>query len=141
MRRESRIGHRTVPHTADLRIEAWAPTAELCIAEAVRAMVCSFADLPMAAPTVTREFEVGTGDAEQQLLTVLDEVVYRMDVDGEIPQAAEVRREHSGLRLTLAMTDATRATLIGAVPKAVSLHELWFGKDGEAWRCTVTIDV
>lgn len=50
MGREACIGHRTVPHTADLRIEAWAPTAELCIAEAVRAMVWGFADLPMAAP-------------------------------------------------------------------------------------------
>jgi SHS2 domain-containing protein len=131
-----------VPHTADLRIEAWAPTAELCIAEAVRAMVCSFADLPMAAPTVTREFEVETGgDAAQQLLTVLDEVIYRMDVDGQIPHAAEIRREHSGVRLTLAMTDAMLATPIGAVPKAVSLHELWFGEDRGVWRCTVAIDV
>jgi SHS2 domain-containing protein len=64
-----------------------------------------------------------------------------MDTDGEIPQTAEVRQEESGLRVTLAMADATRATLIGAVPKAVSLHELWFGEDSGAWRCTVTIDV
>ena len=36
-------GHRTVPHTADLRIEAWAPTREECLAEAVRGLVDSFA--------------------------------------------------------------------------------------------------
>ncbi|HZE33303.1 MAG TPA: archease [Actinoallomurus sp.] len=117
MGREARIGHRTVP-TSPIYVSKRGPTAELCIAEAVRAMVYGFADLPMAAPTVTREFEVETGgDAAQQLLTLLDEVINRMEIDGQIPQAAEVRREHSGLRLTLAMTDATRATLIGAVPK------------------------
>jgi hypothetical protein len=33
--------------TPPIHIEAWAPTAEPCVA--VRAMVCSFADLPMAA--------------------------------------------------------------------------------------------
>jgi SHS2 domain-containing protein len=36
-------GHRTVPHTADLRIEAWAATREECLAEAVRGLVGSFA--------------------------------------------------------------------------------------------------
>jgi hypothetical protein len=61
-----------------------------------------------------------------------------VDVDGEIPQAAEVSREQPGPQLTLAMTDATRAT---AVPKAVSRHEPWFDTDSEAWRCTVAIDV
>ena len=30
-----RIGHRSVPHTADLRIEAWAPTRDGCIRQAV----------------------------------------------------------------------------------------------------------
>ena len=36
-------GHRTVPHTADLRIEAWAVTCEECLAEALRGLVGSFA--------------------------------------------------------------------------------------------------
>jgi len=38
-------GHRSVPHTADLRIEAWGPTREDSIAEAVRGLVESFADI------------------------------------------------------------------------------------------------
>ncbi|HEV8559398.1 MAG TPA: archease [Actinophytocola sp.] len=37
-------GHRAVPHTADIRIEAWAPTREACLGEAVAALVESFAD-------------------------------------------------------------------------------------------------
>jgi SHS2 domain-containing protein len=36
-------GHRKALHPADLRIEAWGPTREECIAEAVRGLVDSFA--------------------------------------------------------------------------------------------------
>ena len=43
-----RCGHTSVPHTADLRIEAWGPTREDCIAEAVRGLVESFADVNQA---------------------------------------------------------------------------------------------
>lgn len=38
-------GHRSVPHTADLRIEAWAPTRDGCIRQAVLGTVESFLDL------------------------------------------------------------------------------------------------
>jgi SHS2 domain-containing protein len=36
-------GHWTMPHPADLRIEAWGPTREDCLAEAVLGLVDSFA--------------------------------------------------------------------------------------------------
>lgn len=41
-------GHRSVPHTADLRIEAWAPTRDGCIRQAVLGTVESFLDLESA---------------------------------------------------------------------------------------------
>ena len=37
-----------MPHTANVRIEAWAPTREECIAEAVRGLVDGFADTSRA---------------------------------------------------------------------------------------------
>jgi SHS2 domain-containing protein len=39
---EQTSGHRSVPHTADLRIEAWAPTRDGCIRQAVLGTVASF---------------------------------------------------------------------------------------------------
>lgn len=138
---KSSAGHRLVPHTADLRIEAWAPTAEQCVVEAVRAMVRSFADLASAMPTARREFVVRPSDAETQLVAVLDEVIYRMDADDEIPLRVDVRRQGRGLRVALTMVDVAQATVVGAVPKAVSLHRLRFDQDDTNWRCTVTIDV
>jgi SHS2 domain-containing protein len=142
MAREGSTGHRLVPHTADLRIEAWAPTPEQCVAEAVRAMVRSFTDdVSSEEPNVGREFVVPAADAETELVSVLDEVIYRMDADNEIPQAVDVRREGRDLRVVLTMGDVTHVTVVGAVPKAVSLHQLRFAQDDENWRCTVTIDV
>ncbi len=140
-RRRGSVGYRLVPHTADLRIEAWAPTVERCVAEVVRAMVRSFADLALATPTACREFVVHAADPEAQLITVLDEVIYRMDTDNEIPWTVAVRREGGNLRVTMTMVDVTQATVVGAVPKAVSLHRLRLEKSGENWRCSVTIDV
>ncbi|MEV0402632.1 archease [Actinoallomurus sp. NPDC050550] len=141
MARKGSVGYRLVPHTADLRIEAWAPTVEGCVAEAVRAMVRSFVDLPSGTSTVCREFVVHAADPEAQLITVLDEVIYRMDTDNEIPQAVDVRREGRDLRLAMTMIDVTQATVVGAVPKAVSLHRLRLDRNDENWRCSVTIDV
>jgi hypothetical protein len=40
---EATRGHRKALHPADLRIEAWGPTREDCIAEAVRGLAGSFA--------------------------------------------------------------------------------------------------
>ena len=134
-------GHRTVPHTADLRIEAWAPTIEECAAEAARALVESFADLSTATSAVEREYTVRAEDAEGRVVALLDEVIFRMDTAGELPRAIEVRRTGSGLRVRSAVVDAAEATVVGAVPKAVSFHELWVTEGAEGCRCSVTLDV
>lgn len=137
-------GHRTVPHTADLRIEAWAPTRERCVAEAVTGLVESFADTAGVRPSRTAELHVPAGADADMLVTVLDEVIYRLDADGEIVLGAQVAgAPGGGLTARLEMGDAAQAAGIGAVPKAVSLHGLRFGADPETggWSCSVTIDV
>ncbi|MEV6211862.1 archease [Kitasatospora sp. NPDC051914] len=122
-------GHRAVPRTADLRMEAWSPTAEGCIGEAVRAVVASFADTSAARPVAERECTVTAGSSEDLLAAVLEEVIYRMDTDGEIPLDAQVGPIHDvgdvrGAAVRLQMADADTAEPVGAVPKAVSLHDL-----------------
>ena len=139
--RKSGCGHRTVPHTADVRIEAWAPTREECLAEAVRAMVDSFADIRGVDPTATREVHLPAGEAADELTALLDEVVYRMDVAGEIPLRVRVSRHGTDLLARFAMADTTTAPQTGAVPKAVSLHELRFDRGSGGWTCAVTLDV
>ncbi|WP_344269401.1 archease [Actinomadura napierensis] len=138
----SAAGHRGVPHTADLRIEAWAPTRERCIAEAVAGLVESFADTSGVRPSRSISVTVPPGPDADALVTVLDEVIYRLEVDGDLVVGAEITRApDAGLVAELAAGDAERATAVGAVPKAVSLHDLRFERGEDGWSCAVTIDV
>ncbi|KJS62392.1 archease [Streptomyces rubellomurinus] len=141
-----RSGHRSVPHTADLRVEAWAPTPEGCIGELVRAVVGSFADLEGARIVGERGCTVfGASDADL-LAGVLEEVVYRMDATGELPAALALGpiRGLDGARsieVRFRMADAATAALVGAVPKAVSLHDLDLSGGPDGWTCRATVDV
>ncbi|WBB68612.1 archease [Micromonospora sp. WMMD812] len=142
MEQPAERGHRCVPHTADVRIEAWAPTREACVAEAVAALVDTFTDTTGARPGPEREFRAPAADDEDLLVSVLDEVIYRMDTADELPLVTEVTDDGAGgLLVRWRMTGTDAVELIGAVPKAVSLHELRFAPDGGRWSCAVTLDV
>jgi SHS2 domain-containing protein len=136
-------GHRSVPHTADARIEAWAPTRERCVAEAVAALVETCADVSRARPVATEEFQVPAGPDEDMLVAVLDRVVYLIDTAGQLPVRADVSASGGGfgVRLEMADADADAVEVTGAAPKAVSLHELRFAADPAGWSCAVTVDV
>ncbi|MGK5533814.1 archease [Streptomyces sp. URMC 129] len=141
---ERRSGHRGVPHTADLRVEAWAPTREECLAEAVRGVVEAFADVSGAARGDGRPWETTVrADDDADLLTgLMDEVVYRLDAAGEVPLDVRAEAVPGGVRAVWRTADVSALPLVGAVPKAVTLHGLAFGPgpDGD-WRCSVTLDV
>ncbi|MFR9779876.1 archease [Micromonospora sp. MS34] len=144
MERRPPRGHRNVPHTADVRIEAWAPDRESCVAEAVSALVDTFVDATGVTPETEAETEhrVPPGDDPDLLVGVLDEVIFRLDTEGAVPLDTEVRAAGDGgllVRWRVADTGAVEA--VGAVPKAVSLHELRFGPDSTGWSCAVTLDV
>lgn len=134
-------GHRAVAHTADLRIEAWAPTREHCIAEAVGGMVDSFADEELPRPHTTVECALAADRDEDLLVAVLDEVIYRMETRGELPVTTDVLPTAEGVRVRFAVVDSAAVVSTGSIPKAVSLHELRFGPGPEGWSCSVTIDV
>jgi SHS2 domain-containing protein len=134
-------GHRRLPHTADTRIEAWAPTRETCLAEAVRGLVASFVEIAGARPMRTATVDLTADSDADTLVQLLDEVIYLLDTQGEVPIGTEVVPGPDGpaMRLHLAPVADTRP--IGAVPKAVTLHDLRFGRTDGGWSCTVTIDV
>jgi len=136
-------GHRTVPHTADLRVEAWGPTREACLAEAVRGLVDSFAVVAAARPRHTAERRFTASSDEDLLVAVIEEVIYRLDADGEIPVTAAVRpAPDGGVVLTLPLADVHEAEITGAVPKAASLHDLHCAPDAAGrWSCGIIIDV
>ncbi len=136
-------GHRTVPHTADLRIEAWAPTREECLAEAVRGLVDSFAAVAGRRPQGRASRHVTARSAADLLVAVIDEVIYRLDADGEIPVSVAVRAVAAGgVVVSFGLVPVAGAEITGAAPKAASLHELRCAPDATGgWSCAVTVDV
>jgi len=138
-------GHRSVPHTADSRIEAWAPTFEECVAEAVTAMVETFADVSKARPTDTASFELAEDTDVDTLVDVLDEVIYLMDTADVIPLATRVERRRegheAGYEVVFDVCGLDQVEVIGAVPKAVCFHGRRLDETPEGWTCSVTLDV
>jgi phage shock protein A len=136
-------GHRTVPHTADLRIEAWAPTREECLAEAVRGLVDSFAVVAGRPPSGRARRHMTARLDEDLLVAVIDEVIYRLDADDQIPISVTVRRApDGGVIVYFALVPAAEAEITGAAPKAASLHDLRCAPDAAGrWSCAVTVEV
>ncbi len=136
-------GHRSVPHTADLRIEAWGPTREDCIAEALRGLVESFADVGGSEYRRATECHLAARSDADLLAAAVEEVIYGLDADGQIPAAVEVSRAgDGGIDLRLLVVDAAGVEIIGAAPKAASLSGLTCAPDpAGGWSGAVTIDV
>ncbi|HYZ38945.1 MAG TPA: archease [Pseudonocardiaceae bacterium] len=134
-------GHRTLPHTADLRIEAWAPTREACLAESVLALVASFADTIHAEPGSAVTVKIAAQTDQDALVAVLDEVIYLLDTQAAVPVGVEVGAARDGLSVHLQLAPLDGVELIGAVPKAVTLHHLEIARSPQGWCCGVTVDV
>lgn len=136
------VGHRSVPRDTDARIEAWAPTREGCVAEAVVAMVETFADIRAARPSDVATFEVPTEDTDEDLLvTVLGEVLCLLDTADVVPIRADLEPIEEGYDVRFEVVEIDRLALVGAIPSGVSARGLTFEPDGDGWTCRVTLDV
>lgn len=98
-----------MPHTADLRIEAWAPTRDGCIRQAVLGTVESFLDLESAHAVHTRLRRLTADRDDDLLVAVLEEVIYLLDTVGETPVDLRLRDVDGGVDVTFATTDASTA--------------------------------
>ncbi len=135
-------GFALLPHTADMILSAWAPTDTGCLAEAVRGLVASFADIPVATPEAAVPFSCDPAAAPELLVRVLEEVNYLLDARGLLARDARLRRRpDGGLDGTLLVVSADAAEVVGPVPKAITRHRLEFGSQPGGWRCAVTVDV
>ena len=139
-----------MPHTADLRIEAWAQSCQECVAECLRGLVASVADISGAAPARTAEYELTGASPADLLAAAAEEVIYVLDCSGELPVSVQVRpagepdqqQPASSIIVTLKLAKVSAADFAGAVPKAVSFHQLACRPDASGhWSATMTVDV
>ena len=135
-------GHTSVPHTADLRIEAWGPTREDCIAEAVRGLVESFADISEATHQRSSSATLMPAPTPTSWLPQLRKSSTTWTPMGRSQRRLRRAGPPTAVYLMLRVVDAAAAEIIGAAPKAASLSGLTCAPDASGrWMCAVTIDV
>lgn len=135
-------GHRLLPHTADSLIEAWGPDRATCLTEALRALVDGFAEARDARPTEEVPLAASPGPAEDQLVALLDEVIYRLDVASVVPVRFRLAETPDGaVAGEMAVVPLEEATVVGPAPKAASYHGLSMAGGARGWRCRVLVDV
>jgi SHS2 domain-containing protein len=141
-RGQQATGHRALPHTADVILEAWAPTREGCIVEAVAALVASFVDTAHLHESAAHPFRIPVSTDEGALVTVLEEALYVLDMSGQVPLDTTIAGVTGGsVHGSFTLADVGDGELMGSVPKGVSLSGLVFGRVDEHWRCRFTVDV
>ena len=135
-------GHRSVPHTADVIIEAWAPTRSGCFEEAVAGLADCFVAVPEPVTTRPVPFDLDRARDDELLVLLLEEIIYMVEVLGVVVVSAEVAAgDGGGIAGYFDTVPVDEGELIGAVPKAVARHDLVFAKQDTRWLCRVMIDV
>jgi poly-gamma-glutamate synthesis protein (capsule biosynthesis protein) len=138
-------GHAVRPHTADVLLDAWGPDPAACLEEAVDALVATYARPASAAVAAVQGRPVvhlAPAPLDEQLLTLLDEVLYVLDTDPALPVGARVTPSLDGgfdVEVLLAAPDAVEH--VGSIPKAVARSELRVERHGNATRCSFLVDV
>jgi SHS2 domain-containing protein len=114
-------GHRALPHTADVILEAWGPDLASCCEEAVSALTEVCVDAGTAGVVDRRRFHARPGSPESLVLDVLEEVIFTLDTAEAVPVRAVVAvAGDGGLDVDLVLAAREDVTATGAVPKAVS---------------------
>jgi len=107
-----------------------------------RGLVDSFAVVASLLPHGRAERHLTARSDEDLLAAVMDEVLYWIDADGEIPVSVAVRpAPDCGVVVFLVLARAADAEIFGAVPKAASPHHLRCAPDPAGrWSCAITVD-
>jgi len=135
-------GHEILPHTADYILEAWGPDRVSCLTEALGGLVGQFAELGDAPPTTAVPLAAGPGKEEDVLVSLIEEVIYSLDVFSYVPVRFHLAEKKDGsVAGDMEVVGIDQVTIVGPAPKAVSYHELSMGTDGGGWRCHVLIDM
>ena len=135
-------GHRVVPHTADLIIEAWAVDRAACIAEAVTALSGSFADASAATSTGTLPVSFDAIDAGELLAAVLEEVIFLLETSGLVAVGVDLEDADDGsIDGTFLIVPLTSVTQIGPAPKGIARSDLLLTHGTHGWRAHAIVDV
>jgi SHS2 domain-containing protein len=137
----ARAGHRVAPHVADAVLEAWGTSRVACLEEAALALVELFAEAGAVAPRDRIPVSIQADDDEDLLVSLLEEMIYTMDVAGAVPVGVELAEDAGGVVGFFATVPPEELEIVGALPKGVSRSGLQFAPHRGQWRCRVLVDV
>jgi SHS2 domain-containing protein len=139
----ARAGHAARPHTADVIVEAWAPSRTGCLEELVRGVVQTFADVSGVATTRELPVEIDTPLDEDVVVGLIADVIYILDADGlvALDVSLEENEQDGSIKGTFCVAPVEQVTAVGAPPKGVSRSDLVFGRDDSTWRARIVVDV
>jgi len=134
-------GHRILPHTADLLIEAWGPSRARCFEEAVRALVSTFVDVVEVPASEPVSISIDAGADNEMLAAVLDEILFLADVSGRVPIHLTLEEsEDGGLAGVLDVIAIDGLDVVGPLPKGAS-YGGEVAESGGLWHCRVVVDI
>lgn len=133
-------GRRTMPHTADVIIEAWGSDAATCAEEAAAGLLGVCISGAPGETTDGPDLYVAEGPYREMVESILEHLVYLFDTSDLVPVGVVVRPRRDGdleVRTRVAAVDTVQLT--GAVPKGIVLQSVQASRTGH--RCRFIVDV
>lgn len=135
------MSYEEVPHTADVRIRATAPTLEELFSDLAGALMGVMYGATKGS-SVTREISVESADVESLLLDFLSEVLYVSEVDGLVFSRADVTIRGLSLRAVLHGEPFDPAKHSGGTEvKGISYTGLSIRSDANGYKAEIVFDV
>ncbi|MBW6452090.1 MAG: archease [DPANN group archaeon] len=134
-----------IPHTADVRFEAYGSTYSETFSNAVLAMFNIMTDTEKIKSVVDKYISVSSESLESLLYDFLEEFLVLFDSEGFVPHSVSAKIENSGDNYTLKAkvsgdTDLSKYEIKPDV-KAVTYNEMSIKKIDGVWVAHVICDV
>jgi SHS2 domain-containing protein len=140
------MAFRPLEHTADLGIEVRAAELDELFVDAAAGLCDAVTELERVEPRRERTFTLRAEALDLLLVAWLEDLLYHLDVGGELYAAGEAAVEGHGscwslqARMRGETFDPERHHLKVQV-KAITYHGLEVERDGEGWRARVIFDI
>jgi len=135
------MSFRELPHTADIKIEARAPTKETLFSEACNALMqIMYGEDRRSRDTI--ELDVDADDTEAQLADFLSDVLFRSEVDGLVFSDAEIHIDGSHLHAVMHGEPFDRNRHAGGTEvKGISYSGMSITRDTNGYMLEILFDV
>jgi SHS2 domain-containing protein len=134
-------GHRFLEHTADVAIEAWAPSPEALLLEAARAVMEILTESVSVEPNEERAVHVDSSDEQDRLVGWLNEVLWLAIGKGFVLTDAKIVLRRDGLDARVwGRGDASHLVLTEI--KSATYHDLHLAQEPSGrYVARVVLDV